>query len=214
MPVFMNTKLFTATLGVLPLAAALLCPGPARAQEQLSRAQALKYAFIVAADLKEMLKTPIATDPDLKRPVAVREGDYGGLVLPESKLGAATLEKPGKDGVPIGQLWLLKLVPMSDGQPVPANRLHFVSVTGDEGEARVPCCVLVVRNMPAGDGLELVVLGKDKTPLLTAPLKSVTTKQENPIEMAAERQSDGGLITLRLFGKYETSFMVTDPDQF
>jgi hypothetical protein len=102
---------------------------------------------------------------------------------------------------------------MKDGQPVPANRLRFVDVTSEEGSARVPCCVLTVRSAAAG-GLELLVLGKDKTPLLTAPLKAITRTQDNPIEMTAERREDGGLITLRLLGKYETTFMVTDPDEF
>jgi hypothetical protein len=209
----MQCKFFSlVTLGSLPLVL-LLNAAPAAAQEQLPRAEALKYAFAVAADLGEMLKTPVPTDPDIKRPVAVREGQYGGMVLPEAKLTAAALQKPGKEGIPVGQLWLLKLVPMQDGQPVPAGSLRFVDVTSEEGSAKVPCCVLAVRST-GGEGLELLVLGKDKTPLLTAPLKAITKTQDNPIEMTAERKYDGGLITLRLLGKYETSFMVTDPDEF
>jgi hypothetical protein len=160
-----------------------------------------------------MLKTPLPTDPDIKRPVALREGDYGGMVLPEAKLAAAALQKPGPEGIPVGQLWLLKLVPMNDGEPVPADRLRFVEVTNEEGSARVLCCVLAVRST-GGDKRELVVLGKDKKPLLTAPLKAIAKTQDNPIEMTAERTDDGGLITLQILGKYEASFMVTDPDQF
>ena len=64
-----------------------------QAQEQLSRQDALKYAFIVSADLPAMLKTPIPTDPDVKRPVAMRDGEYGGMVLPESKLGPEALPR-------------------------------------------------------------------------------------------------------------------------
>jgi hypothetical protein len=199
--------------GFLPLGVLLLQAAPAPAQEQLPRAEALKYAFAVAADLGQMLQTPVPTDPDLKRPVAVREGDYGGMVLPEAKLTAAALQNPGQAGIPVGQLWLLKLVPMKDGQPVPAGSLRFVDVSSEEGSAQVPCCALVVRST-GGDGRELVVLGKDKTPLLTAPLKAISKTQNNPIEMTADRKEDGGLITLRLLGKYEASFMVTDPDQF
>ena len=62
-----------------------------QAQERLPREEALKYAFFVSVNLKEMLKTPIPTDPDVKRPVVLREGDYGGMVLPETKLTAETL---------------------------------------------------------------------------------------------------------------------------
>src|ERR1035438_802235 len=53
-----------------------------RTQEQLSREEALKYAFFASSDLKEMLKTPIPTDPDIKRPVAVKDDKHGGMVLP------------------------------------------------------------------------------------------------------------------------------------
>lgn len=204
---------FLAPLTSLPLAALLLQAAPTVAQEQLPRDEALKYAFAVAADLGEMLKTPIPTDPDLKRPVAVRADEYGAMVLPEAKLTAAALQKPGAEGIAVGQLWLLKLVPMTDSQPVPDELLRFVRVSNDEGSARVPCCVLTVRST-GGEGLELVVLGKDKTPLLTAPLKAITGTQRDPIELSAERKEDGGLITLRLLGKYEASFMVTDPEQF
>lgn len=199
--------------GCLPLVLLLLNAAPGLAQEPLSRAEALQYACAVATDLGEMLRTPVPTDPDIKRPIAAREGDYGTMVLPEAKLTAAAVEKPGKEGIPVGQLWLLKLAPMKDGLPVPADRLRFVHVTTEEGSAKVPCCVLMVRS--TGDaGLELLVLGNDRTPLLTAPLKTITQTQENPIEMTAERKDDGGLITLRILGKYQASFMVTDPDQF
>jgi hypothetical protein len=45
------------------------------------------------------------------------------------------------------------------------------------------------------------------------PLKAISKPQDSPIDISAERKDDGGLITLRFVGKYEASFMVTDPDQ-
>jgi len=71
-----------------------------------------------------------------------------------------------------------------------------------------------VRNQPDSDDLELLVYGKDKKPVLTVPLKTISRSQENVVDMVAERKDDGGLLTLRFLGKYEASFMVTDPDQF
>ena len=62
---------------------------PALAQDKLPREQALKYALVASGNLKEMLNTPIPTDPDVKRVVVVRDGDYGGMLLPEAKLSAA-----------------------------------------------------------------------------------------------------------------------------
>ena len=44
-------------------------------------------------------------------------------------------------------------------------------------------------------------------------MHSIARQQEGPIEMSADRKEEGGLVTLRFLGKYEASFMVTDPDQ-
>ena len=133
--------------------------------------------------------------------------------LPETKLSAEVFSKAGKEAAPVGQLWLLKLVPLTDGQPVPASKLRMVEAKSDEGQATVPCCALGVRKVGEG-GLELLVFGKDKEPVLRAPIKTVSRQQEDPIEMSAERKENGGLVTLRFLGKYEASFMVTDPDQY
>jgi hypothetical protein len=196
------------------LAAAMAGLSAVPAQEQLSRSEAIKYAFIVSANLGEMLKTPIPTDPDVKRPVAARDGEHGAMVLPESKLSLTAFAKPGKEGVAVAQLWLLKLVPMNGRQPVPADKLRLVNVTSEGGDAKVPCCALAVRNQPDGDTLELLVYGKDKKRVLTVPLKSISRPQEDVVEIVAERKEDGGLLTLRFLGKYEASFMVTDPGEF
>ena len=171
---------------IILIAAVIASLAAAQAQEQLSRQESLKYAFIVSADLTEMLKTPIPTDPDVKRPVALHDGDYGGMVLPECKLRAEVFSKAGKEVAPVGQLWLLKLVPMSDGQPVPASKLRLVEANTEEGRATVPCCALGVRKAADG-GLELLVFGKDKEPILRAPMQTINRQQEDPIEMSAER---------------------------
>ena len=185
--------------------------GVARAQEQLPRENALKGAFIVSLNLKEMLNTPIPTDPDVKRPVAVGHEGHGGMVLPEAKLSAETFAKAGKDVTPVGQLWMLKLVPISDGQPLPTSKLRVVHVKSEDNEADVVCCALGVRK-DADGGLELLIYGKDKEPVLRVPLKALSAPQENPIEMSAEARDNSGLVTLKLVGKYQASFTVTEPE--
>jgi len=184
----------------------------AQAQERLPREEALKYAFFLTADLKALLGTPIPTDPDVKQPVAVREGDYGGMVLPESKLTAESIAKAGSSVVPVGQLWMVKLVPLVDGSPVGDGKLRKVHVKAGDAEADVPCCALGVRK--SGDGLELLVYGKDTEPVLRAPLKSISSTQEVPIDLEGERTDQGGRITLKFFGKYQATFMVTDPELY
>ena len=182
------------------------------AQERLSRDEALKYATAVSADAKQLKGTPIATDVDTQKPVALREDDYGGMVLPQKNLNTESLAKLAKGEVaPIGQLWLHKLTPMCDGEAVAPAKLRLVIVSADGSEATVPQCALGVRRNTKG-ALELVVFGKDKQPIVAVPLKTIDTKQDLPLDMTAERESDSGRLTLKILGKYQATFQVTELD--
>jgi hypothetical protein len=180
----------------------------ASAQDKLSREDALKYAFLAAADLKQLQGTPIPTDVDLKQPVAVQDGEFGGMVLPEAKLTAESIAKAGEKIVPIGQVWLHKLTPMRDGEAVASDKLRLAKVTNEGTEVQVPQCTLGVRRTSAG-ALELVVLGKSTTPLVTVPLKAVDGKEQAGIDLTAERDSEAGHITLTIVGKYQAKIDVT-----
>ena len=182
-----------------------------QAQEKLPREEALKYAFFLSADLPEMLKTPIPTDPDVKRPVAMRDGDHGGLVLPETKLNADTFTRVGKEPVAVGQLWLVKLAPMKDGQAVSTAKLRTVHVHAGDHESDAVCCALAVRK--DGDrGLELLVYGKDKEPLIRLPLESISGPQDNPIEFSCEKKDNSALVTLKLVGKYAGTLRIGESE--
>jgi hypothetical protein len=179
-----------------------------QAQEALSREEALKAAFRLCSDLPKMLDTPIPTDPDVKRPVGVHADNRGLLILPEAKLGLDAVAKAGPDAVSVGQLWLLKIVPVAEGRPVKADRLRIVNVSGEKENASVAQCALGVRK--GADGRpELLVYGKDKEPLLHVALTQISEKkQENPIEVSAEQQGDGAMLTLKILGKFSASFPV------
>lgn len=197
----------------LLLACALATPVRSMAQQRLSRSEALQFAFAVCLDLKQMQGTPIPTDPDVKRVVAIRDEDYGGMLLPETKLSLPAIEQAGATVAPLGQLWLHKLVPLIDYQlPEPA-KLRMVTVQTPEGTLTAPLCALGVRKATAG-GLELLVYGQGREPLLATPLRPISVQQENPIEIYAERSSDGGRVTLQILGKYEATFQVTDPERY
>ena len=198
---------------ILTLASLLAGLGLLQAQERLSREESLKYAFLVTADLTQLVGTPLTTDPDVKRPVVVRDGEYGAMLLPESKLTAEQVAKAGKEPTAVGQLWLHKLAPLGDGQVVPEAKLRMVTVSGEGGSATVPQCALGISKTESG-GLELLVFGKGKEPVLKAPLKEAVHKIEGSADLLAEKRDDGGLLTIRLCGKYEASFMVTDPDRY
>jgi hypothetical protein len=179
------------------------------AQELLPRKEALKYAFVICADLKNIQGTPIPTDVDLKHPVAVRDGDYGGLVLPESKLSADAIAKAGDQVLPVGQIWLYHLTPVKDGDAVSESKLRMVELEAEGNSATVVQCALGVKSDGSG-GLQLLVYGKDKSPVVTVPLKKKDSEQKEPIGVSAERTDDAGKITLRILGKFEATFSVTE----
>lgn len=180
----------------------------AQGQEALPRDEALKAAFQLCRDLPKMLDTPIPTDPDVKRLVGVHGDNRGLLILPESKLGLEAVAQAGPEAVSIGQLWLLKIVPVVGGQPAKADQLQMVTVSGDQENAAVALCALGVRQGAEGQP-ELLVYGKDKEPLLHVVLTPISDKQENPIEVSAEQQGDGAMLTLKILGKYSASLAVS-----
>lgn len=182
-----------------------------QAQSNVPREQCLKAAFSLAADLKQMLSTPIPTDPDLKRPVAVSEGDRGALVFPETKLTPETFAKVGKDIIPIGQLWLRKVTLQNEGQALQESKLQMVDVNAGQQAVRAALHALAVRKNAAGK-LELLVYGSDKEPLFSTPLKEISAEQEDPIEISGAQQGDGALLTLKLVGKYEASVVVVSSE--
>ena len=181
------------------------------AQEKLSREEALPYAKAVSADAKQLNGTPIATDVDAQQPVVMKDGEYGGMVLPQKDLKAETIAKVGETAVPIGQLWLQKLTPMSDGEAIAKDRLRLVTVRAEGEEVTAPQCALAVRKT-AGGKLELLVYGKSKEPVLIVALKPLDAVQSMPLDLAAEREGDAGKLTVKILGKYQATMSVTELD--
>ncbi len=179
------------------------------AQEKVSRDEALAYAKAAGTDAKQLNGTPIATDVDTQQPVAMREDEYGGMVLPQKKLKAEDIAKATETPVPVGQLWLHKLTPMKDDDAISEDKLRIAKVELEGSEASVPQCALAVRRTSAGT-LELLVYGKAKEPLLAVPLKSIDAKQDVPIDVSAQRNYESGSITLKIVGKYEACIKVTE----
>jgi len=184
----------------------------APAQERVSPEQALRLAKLVGADTNQLKGTPLVTSVDLEKPVAMRDGEFGGMVLPQAKLSEEVLAKAGEQTVAIGQLWLRGLTPMHNGEAVSESKLRIATVKTPEGdELKVPQCALGVRRLAGGE-LELLVFGKDKEPLFKVALKRIDAKQETPLEMDAERGDESAQVSLKILGKYEAKFKVTQPE--
>lgn len=176
----------------------------AKAQEAVPRDEALQIAFQLCRDLPKMLATPIATDPDVKRPAAVRGDNRGLLALPEAKLRLADVAQAGTEVVPVGQLWLLRLTPLAGGQPVKADSMQTVALGEDKPGLTPALCALGVRKSAEG-GLELLVFGRDKQPLLQVPLAAVSADQTDPLAVSVAPQGDGAVCGLTILGRYTAS---------
>lgn len=179
------------------------------AQEVLPREEAMKYAFLAAMHEPATMAAPIKVDADLKRPFAGHEGDYGVLVLPETKISAAALSTLTRDPAPVGQLWLRNLTPLVQGTATADTDLQIVSLWHEGQSIRVPLCLLGARKTEAG-GLELLVYSKGRTPLLTVPLKRDARAQKLPIEVTGEQNSDSGTLRLHVLGEYVAEIPVTE----
>ncbi len=186
---------------------------PALAQEKAPREEALKYALVASGNLKEMLNTPIPSDPDVKRPVVVKDGEYGGMLLPEGKLNADTFAKLDKNTKAIGQLWMSKLTFLKGDELVQGAKMRSLKVSAGGEEHEVTCSTLGARKNGEG-ALELVVYGKSAEPLLAVPLKAVTSDASEMADMSGERTDNGAKIKLTFVGKYEATLTVTDPDRY
>lgn len=206
----MNNLIRTSTLAALFAAVSVIT---LQAQDRLPHDEARRLADLVGTAQTELKGTPATSTVDLKQPVAVRDGEYGLMVLPAQKLSADTVAKAGTDMVPVGQLWLHKLAPLVDGQAITGSKLNLVSVSGGGGSATVPCCNLAVRKTASGE-LELAMFGKGKEPIATAPLKAITSSQAAPLDLDVERESDCGRVTVKVAGKYAAVIRVTDPELY
>lgn len=194
--------------------ACLLTLTQAQAQEKLSRDETLAYARAVSANPTQLNGTPIATEVDIHQAVALRDGDYGGMILPQKNLAPDALAQIGETPVPIGQLWLYQLAPMRHGQAVSRSSLRLVTVRSGDQTATVPQCALALRRSTQGT-LELLVYGKDKEPLLTVPVHPTDRPQLSPpIDMSARREPDAGYLTLNILGRYQATLPLTELDPY
>ncbi len=180
-----------------------------RAQERVPRETCLKAACQLSLDLKQLLDTPIPTDPDIKRVVAVARDEHAGLVLPETRLTAETISKAGTEPTAVAQIWLHKVIPMRDGQPVAIDELKMVRVGPVDNPRTVARCVVAVCRSADGKP-QLLILSKDKKPLLTLPVRENPTAGpgDDPIDIAAAAENETGVVTLTIAGRYEASFHV------
>lgn len=186
----------------------LLLGGLVLAQERIPQEQAQKAAAMLAEHAAKLDGPQIKTEVDAQKPFGLQQGQRAAVIIPDKKLSEDALSKAGKDVVPLGQLWLRGLAPVADGKVLPNDKLRVVKVKADNQDHELPLCLLGVRKNKDG-GLEMVVYGKDKEPLLSVPLKKMDVKQELPLELEAKRgDNETAQVLVSVLGKYQASLTV------
>jgi len=187
----------------------MLFVGVAQAQpERIPPEEAQKYAKLFVESAGKLDGPQIKMEVDTDKPYAFKAKKHGAMVLPDKKLSADVLAKAGKELVPLGQLWLVRMTLVAADQPTPADKLRLVKVTVNNEDHQMPLLLLGVRKN-AKDELELVVYAKDKEPLLTVPLEKKEIQQELPLELEAKKgDNNRAQILLNILGKYQATLIV------
>jgi hypothetical protein len=197
----MKFRLFTLVL--------LLSVRGAAAQERIpdDHAKMIAKALVEASG---KIKGPISVEVDTDRPYAKRKDEHGAMVVPATKLTAELIDKAGADIVPIGLLFIRQLSLMADDRLLPVEKMHEVSFKHNENDVTVHLCYLGV--LKAKDKTNLVILGKDKKPLVSMPLTKIDEKQELPMEfLVSIEPDDTATLSLTILGKHKAKLLVGVP---
>ena len=179
------------------------------AQDAIPLEEAQKAAHKLAASASGISDAPFTVEADLEKPQGIKAEGVGLIVLPDRKLTAELLAAANSAITPLGQLWTLKLAVATDGKAAAADKLRHLTISDGEKDREVSLYFLGATKTDAR-GLELVVYGKEKEPVLRVPIKKrVAGKQEFPIEVSGVKNDDNsGTLSLRLFGEYDAQLLL------
>jgi hypothetical protein len=192
-----------------------LITASALAQEVVPLDEAQRGARKVTDTLGTPSDAPFATDVDVSKPQAIRAGDgkVGLLIIPDKKLTLESLGSVGESVTPLGQLWTLNVSLGKNGEPVPNDKLRFLTVVDGDKDRQVQLYFVGAAKNSEGK-LDLVVFAKDKEPVVRVPLakSATTTTQELPIELSGRKDDDRtGTLSLRVLGQYAADLTVKRP---
>ncbi|MEP6669500.1 MAG: hypothetical protein ABJF10_10130, partial [Chthoniobacter sp.] len=181
----------------------------AMAQETIDPDEAQKIAQKLASLSTASSEQPFNVDPDAGKPVGIKGGDAGLIIIPDKQFSADVLANAGKTATPVAQLWMHKISLANSGAAVDKAKLRTFTV-GDGDKARDVQLFLigVVKN---GQGAaELVIYGKGAEAILHAPVtKHFAAKKDVAIDVSAHKTGeDAAALALDFFGEYATELAV------
>lgn len=195
---------------VLPIILSLVWAGVARAQEPIAPEKLEKVVERLVERASDQENLPLPIKANTEKAVGMTIKDYGSVAIPARGLSKESLSKVGKEILPVGQLWLTKLVPMAEGKPLPNEKLRALKVSIKNKEHTVQLLLLGLRKK-TDEKLELVVFAKGKEPVLRLPLNKTGRSQEMPVELDMRRGTDSfGIVDIQVLGQLEANLPVAE----
>lgn len=181
----------------------------APAQEIIEPEEAQKIAQKLATVPAAFPDQPFTIDIDVARPVGMKGGDAGLIILPDKHFSAETLAKAGKDVTPIGQLWMYHVNLAHDGLSVDKAKLRTITIDDGDKSRDVQLFLLGVAKTEQGTP-ELVVYAKGGEAVLRAPLnKHFAAKKEVAIDLSGRKTGEeSATLSLDFFGEYAADLSV------
>ena len=190
---------------VLPLAAEELTPIEA------DLAHGIGKRLADEADKIDKPQIKVTADPDKANGLHVPH-KVGVLVVPQKELRESeelAAKFKTEKGASLAYLFLYNLVPVIEGQPVAASRLHTVEMASEDGGKRQVHVLLLAVRQVAGDDYRLHAYGPEEKPLVDAKFSGGAGSGALPLGVevkdvdAATRQ---GKVVLTVFGKFQAGF--------
>ena len=175
----------------------------ATAQEAIDADEAQKIAQKLASIPTATSDQPFAIDVDAQKPVGLKGGDAGLIILPDKHFSADTLANAGKTVTPLGQLWAYRVNLASNGLGVDKAKLRTLTVGEGDKTRDVQLFLLGVAKTEQGSA-ELVVYGKGGEPVMHVPLnKHFAAKKEVAIDLSGRKTGEeSATLTLDFYGEY------------
>ena len=179
------------------------------AQDAIPFDEAQRIAQKLASTPSASSDQPFTVEADADKPVGLKGGDAGVIILPDKRLTVETFAHATKTITPVAQLWSYKVNLTSNGKSVESGKLRVITVSDGDKSRDVQLFLIGVAKNEQG-ALELVVFGKGSDPILRAPLAKLhETKQDFPIEVSGRKTGDdSAALTLDLVGGYTADLAV------
>ncbi len=182
---------------------------PLHAQENIGLEEAQNIAQKLIETLGKPADAPLVLDVDGDKPQGLKANETGLIVIPQKNLTAETFGAATSAVVPVGELWMRKIVLSADGKATPNDVQRVLSITSGDKNVEVIVYLLGVAKNDKG-ALELVLFARGKESIVRVPIeKRELAKQEFPITVSAEKTGEqAATISMQFLSQYEAKVQV------